>query len=513
MMKKEYRRFCFCAIAVLLALSVYLLINAVRTAYPNIENDAIDSGNSGVRFSLTEPKPDEDIFGSYEFASAVRFSITESKPDEDIFGCYEFADCIFMNPLSSFMADRRSMPYVYGLGKNGLIIANIENGDVEHWNVKYEKTFVQEDELASKIDFGSLLLSDLSQYKERWLRAACNDSGLQYNVYQMDGEIWLAKLNDDKLWSVYRLQATDKASLEDLERAWTENRPSPGVRRMTLNEVYALARKGDQLKLDDFKPFTGKVVGSGFLIMRYDIVRSGCVLFVHSDTADGGLNYARLSKQGYDTLDEALTVDIREGAGSVAAYLNPLYSLMKLKIEDPHGGTDTRELIYEYDGYRYYLNTTRADKVFITIENGDRLPLKQALEDRRVVVEDLVANGLFNIYMEPVENPMGGYFPILHHLYTFTFDKEAFYPSASFMYLVNDNTFKVYFGKTEFADILEMQGRGELAEKMRQYAITSHLVVINEKTYLTHEGISELGITMDIGWAYSSHTPVEFSMK
>ncbi len=470
--KKGYRRLFFCAIAVLLVLFAYPLIKGIK------------------------------------------FCQTEQKADEDIFGCYEFSDCIYMNPLSSFMAVKGSMPYVFGIDKNGLTIANTENGDVEHWNVKYEKTTVAKNEFTSKTKFGSFLLSDLSQYEERWLRAASNDSGLQYNVYQMDGEIWLAKLKGDELWSIYRLKETNKASLVDLERVLKENSiTSKKVKRMTLIDVYALARKGDGLKWDDFEPFTGKAVGSGFWIMRYDIVRSGCALFVHSDTPDGELNYTRLSKQGYDTLDEALTVDIRDGAGAVAEYLNPLHSLMKLKIEDPHGGVDSRELIYEYDGYRYYLNTTRADKVFITFENGDRLPIKQALEDRRVIVEELVANGLSNIYMEPVENPMGGNFPILHHLYTFAFDNEAFYPSASFMYLVNDNSFKVYFDKTEFADILEMQGRGELADKLRRYNNTNYLPVVNGKTYISDTGLSELGITVDIGWAYSSHTPVKFIIK
>jgi hypothetical protein len=231
---------------------------------------------------------------------------------------------------------------------------------------------------------------------------------------------------------------------------------------------------------------------------------------VHADSPNSAINYARLSKQGYNPFDESLTVDIHDGAQAVATYLDPLHSLEKLKIEDPHSGVGERELIYEFDGYRYLLSTKRADQVFITFENGDRLPLKQALEERRTVVEDLVANGLFNVFMEPIENPMGGYFTILHHLHKFSFDSDAFYPSSSFMYVKMDDL-TAYFDIEELANILKLQGRDDLAGRLFSIVNKNNLPVIAGKAYMKDSEFTEAGITVEIGWAYSSHTPVSFT--
>lgn len=466
MITKKYKRFLWLTLAVLLILPAYPLIKGKCVAYLN----------------------------------------------NSIFGCYEFDECLYMNPLSSFLMVKDSMPYVYGLGEDSLIIANTETGDIRRLLARYENTAVAEDEFSSKSSFVSFLLPDVSRYKERLLRAVFTDEGgQQYGLYQMDGEIWLAELNRGEagIWSIYRLQRTDRFTFSDLEYTLdAQKNAADDKTQMSLRDVYELARRGKNLTLRDFDTFSGKDVGSGFTIMRYNI-EGGCVLIVHSGIPDSPINYARLSKQGYDPFDESLTVDIRDGEQAVAAYLDPLHSLAKLKIKDTHSGTRGRELIYEFDDYRYSLNTKRSDQIFITFDNGERLPLKQALEERRTVMEDLVANGLFNVYMEPIENPMGGFFPILHHLHKFSFDDEVFYPSASFMYLVNMDF--VYFDIAELADILELQGRDELAERLRSIMNTGNLSVIAGKAYITDSGLAEAGITVEIGWMYSSHTPVRFT--
>lgn len=282
-----------------------------------------------------------------------------------------------------------------------------------------------------------------------------------------------------------------------------------GLRQMTVRDVFDLARKGEFLTLRDFELFDGKDVGSGFYIMRYAI-EGGCVLIVHCSTPDSAPNFVRLSKRGCDPFDEALTVDIRAGTRAVAAYLNPLHSPMSLKIEDSHRGAEPRELIYEYHGYRYYLNTTRADRVIITFDNGERLPLKQALHERRLLIEDAVANGLYNVFMEPNDNPLGGEFPILHHWHRFTIDHEEFYPSASFMFVVFQDDFTTYFDIQELADILELQCRSGLAAGLRQINYTTNLPVIAGKTYIKDTGLAEAGISVEVGWVFSSHTPVRF---
>ncbi len=433
--------------------------------------------------------------------------------DDNIFGCYEFDESIYMNPFSSFRAVKGLMPYVYGLSEDALIIANTKTGETQRFTAQYENTAVGGDEFASKSNSKTFTPPDISGYKERWLRARfTNGGGLEYCIYQMDGEIWLASLSrgDIGIWSIYRLQRTDKYDLSELRCTFDARIDAADNKtQMSLPDVYELARKGKDLKSGDLDVFIGKAVGHGFKIIRYDI-KGGCVLTVHSNTSNSAVNYIRLTKQGYDPFDKALSVDIRDGAQAVAAYLDPLHSLAKLKIEDPRNGAAERELIYEFDGYRYFLNTTRADQIFITFDNGDRLPLKQALEERRTIVEELVAHGLANISMEPADNPMGGFFTILHHLHKFSFDGEAFYPSASFMYMV-DSDFSVYFDITELANILELQGKDELAGRLRSIGNTSNLPVITGKTYVNDSGLAEAGITVKIGWQYSSHTPVSFS--
>ena len=121
-----------------------------------------------------------------------------------------------------------------------------------------------------------------------------------------------------------------------------------------------------------------------------------------------------------------------------------------------------------------------------------------------------MANGLYNISMEPVDNPLGGRFSILHHLHKFTFDNEEFYPSTSFMFVVYGDGFVTYFDIAELAEILALQDRSELANKLRQIIKTNNLPVIAGKAYITEAGLAEAGIAVDIGWALSSHTPVSF---
>ena len=452
---------------------------------------------AGIVFSAAGPNAEEKYDGSAD----------------DIIGCYAYDRCLYMNPLSSFMPFG-DMPYVYGVGRGTLLIADTDTGTIQTLSAQYERTPVAADALSSGSDFaGSDLAAfrppNLSQYKERWLRAVFSDAGRQYSLYQLDGEIWLVDIHGGRLWSIYKLQRTDKTALDDLEHALTVQDASEGLPQMTLKDVYKLARRGDDLTRRDFKGFNDRAAGTGFAILRYDI-EGGCVLIIHCDTPESKPTYVRLSKQGYDPFDDALTVDIREGVAAVAAYLDPLHSLASLKIEDPHGGSLPRELIYEFDGYRYYLNTTRADSVYITFDNGERLPLKQALEERRTIIEDLVANGLYNVSMTPADNPLGGVFAILHHRHTFAFDGEAFYPSKSFMYVAYEDGITSYFDFAELADILSLHGQDEIADTLRQVLRTTPLPVIAGKAYITETGLAEAGIIVDVGWALSSHTPVDF---
>ncbi|NMA25588.1 MAG: hypothetical protein GX936_07970 [Clostridiales bacterium] len=161
-----------------------------------------------------------------------------SNAGDDISGCYAYVDCLYMSPLSSFMPFG-SLPYVYGIGRDSLIIANTSTGDIWRYPARYEKTPVAENEFRSKalIVLESFPHPDLSLYKERWLRAVFTGSGGQYGLYQMDGEIWLVDFHGDRIWSIYRLKKTDKTALDDLERAYETLNESKGLPQMTLKDV------------------------------------------------------------------------------------------------------------------------------------------------------------------------------------------------------------------------------------------------------------------------------------
>ncbi len=459
----------------------------------------------GIGFSMAAPEPAQDASVASPAAPGAI---------GDIAGCYVFDECLYMNPLSSMLAAKGSMPYVYGVGEDALIIANTQTGDTESLPVQFIDTPVAEDEFSSKGDLflESYPAPDLSRFRERWLRAIFPEQGgRQLGLYRMDDETWLVTLHGGKLWSIYRLIRTDATTLADLRRALAAAQGTPeGQRQMTLQDVYDLARRIDKLTLRDFERFEGRAVGPTFALLRYDVA-GGCVLLVRSDRASV-LNYAHLSKQGYDPFDPTLCVDIRQGAQAVAAYLDPVNSLTGIKIEDSRIGSEGRELLYEGFGYRYDLNSIRADRIFVTFENGDRLPIKQALEERRLLVEDAVANGLAGVLMEPMDNPLKGYFPILHHLHKFTIDDMAFFPSPSF-YFMQYEGLTAYFDLDELTDTLDHLGKGEQADRLRKLQGTSNLTVLESKSYITDAGLAQAGFHVEIGWALSSHTPVQFKTE
>ena len=138
------------------------------------------------------------------------------------------------------------------------------------------------------------------------------------------------------------------------------------------------------------------------------------------------------------------------------------------------------------------------------------MPITQALQERRITVENLVAAGLFNVTMIPIDNPLGGEFVALHHLYTFSLNSEAFYPSKSFMYVVFNGGFAVYFNIDELIQILDWYGYETEAEELSQAVDPEDIMTIAAGNYVRDEVLLEAGIASVVGWALSSHTPVSF---
>ena len=60
------------------------------------------------------------------------------------------------------------------------------------------------------------------------------------------------------------------------------------------------------------------------------------------------------------------------------------------------------ELIYEDDNYNYFLSSLRSAMIMLVFDNGERISLKDAIERKKVGIEELLLNGL-QIYMEEKE--------------------------------------------------------------------------------------------------------------
>jgi hypothetical protein len=72
--------------------------------------------------------------------------------------------------------------------------------------------------------------------------------------------------------------------------------------------------------------------------------------------------------------------------------------------------------------------------------------------------------------------------------------------------------YPVYFDIDELAYILELQGKTEIADKLRAVGEADGLPVIAGKAYVDGAGLAKAGISVEIGWGYSSYTPVRFSL-
>jgi len=442
--------------------------------------------------------------------------------DDDILGCYVFERNIYTNPLSSFMAFG-GLPYVYGFFEDSFVIADTGGGGTRSYFVEYYNSPVGADEFYSKSDFplgGSLFsLPGLSRFDERYLLAVMSDdSGAEFGLYRFDDEIWLVELRGIGIWTIYRLQKTDATTLADLEyviKYYTENPaielPS-GVyeNQMTLSDVFALARKGDALEPGDFEPFYYNLSGSDFTKRRYDVIGADVVFVrITGDRLESAMLWSRR------TTDMANAIDLRSGFEAVAEYLNPLNNLRDyFTLEGVRGGEGVRELIYEYDYdmCRYYFSSGHADGIVVVFDSGERMPLKQALEERRVSIEDAVASGLGSVIMVPIDNLQGGEFTILHHRHVFTLNREEFYPSKSYMYVVSLNEAFVYFDFDELCEVLRWYGYAHVADRLLREVERADFVSIARGRYVSGAALAGLGVTTDVGWALSSHTPVAFNV-
>ena len=521
--------------AVCAALVVIVLVLAVSA--PKSTDDATASAltATGVISADDSITPVTDIATpkSADDSITPEADITSLKSiDFDILGCYVSKKYLYVTPLSSngFVG---ASPLAYGFSKDSVIIANTEEGYARRYGVEYCKTPVGADELTSTADILSDSLPDISGFKERYLLAIISDEyNLVSRLYKMDGELWLVEYNGTWIWTIQRLEKAVVMTIASLEwvlefyennqqnvlSEWIYEGPKYTAPRlyenqMAMKDVFALARKGEALTIDDFEPYYYVLTGADFSGRRYDVVGADTVFVAIGE--DGELQYARLLSRR--TVDESDTVDLRDGFEAVTEYMNPLRPFGDILIERPINGEGEFNMFFDDDYFqsqcRYYLNIPRVDKAYVLSSNGDRMmTIQQALADRRVTVEDLVAHGLYGVRMIPVENPLGGEFTVLGHTYRFWLNDEEFYPSKSFVYAVYAKGSAVYYDIAELLYTLVLYGYEEEAKNVWLNINPADVTLIAGGNYVRDTVIAKAGLESRTGWEFSSHTPVWFSI-
>ncbi len=151
-----------------------------------------------------------------ESAPTTLLSAEPSAKDEPIGGVYEFEDNVYVNPLGSFIAVKGYMPY-FEIAGDKLRIIDPQNDSVheiagesalsdisqEDFNALFEK----------EVQLDGFSVPDIAAYSQCSQYAVYKDEHVEYRTYLMDGEVWLAKLANGHMWSIYRLIKADDMSV------------------------------------------------------------------------------------------------------------------------------------------------------------------------------------------------------------------------------------------------------------------------------------------------------------
>lgn len=138
------------------------------------------------------------------------------KANDNIYGDYVFEKQVYMNPLSSFIADDGYKEY-YTFTGNMLIITE-NNDNHKRIAVDYEQSEMDEQEFKNSFILNSIGVPDIASYKERhqYTLTDASDSDV-YRIYQLDDEIWLARMynetanakNSKYFWNIYKIKKFD----------------------------------------------------------------------------------------------------------------------------------------------------------------------------------------------------------------------------------------------------------------------------------------------------------------
>lgn len=210
---------------------------------------------------LTNPKDDK-----ISELSAVAF------PEDT----YAFEECLYINPLSSYIPFEDTGE-LYKITRNNFAIINKESGETNTEiaidNV-HSSSFTDE-EWADLFIF-DMFIEDIRElnYKERTMWKLSDD----YRIYKMDDEIWLMRLSGKNgVWSIYKLipeeMVVDASNAVNLEY-WNSTANLDNVDsldKIIPNAIFAANK-------DNFK--TGEIATEAYTILKKEENQKEIVLYI-----------------------------------------------------------------------------------------------------------------------------------------------------------------------------------------------------------------------------------------
>ena len=194
-------------------------------------------------------------------ANPVKEKDSAAIPDSELFGTYYPIEVVYVNPLSSFYPyDLSKAPY-YFIGESEFAIFSSESREkLVSEKYIYEISEITEDEFRNMFMFGlEMGMPEVSGYNT--IRKVVISE--KYTLLLMDSQLWIAEINGDFLWIIYRLDS--KKTEANISESANNN-------RLTIERLKALVdEKGENLSWSDFQNYEYSDIGSGLFILHVPI--------------------------------------------------------------------------------------------------------------------------------------------------------------------------------------------------------------------------------------------------
>lgn len=189
-----------------------ILSLAAKRRFPGASPLAFgEAGVSGrVKNALRFKKPKKQIAVIASMLCIIAVATCAANPREsagasgtaELYGNYLFEATVYMNPLSSFYPFDDYVEY-YTFTKDTLVITD-KNGSQKSIPVQYNMAAVDTEKFKAAFDM-DVGVPDITKYSERYQYTLNKTSSTTYCIYLMDSEIWLARINNGSMWSIYKL--------------------------------------------------------------------------------------------------------------------------------------------------------------------------------------------------------------------------------------------------------------------------------------------------------------------